>query len=128
MTTASYPSSRLEQVARRLLRRLPAAGTPYWYAATVAVLLALLLVAGAAVWVRLVGTSTPHAGSCLHRASGNQVTSSPCSSDRANLRVISRFDGVDTNRCDEVPGTTTAIVEYSHGNAPFVLCAGTYQG
>lgn len=109
-------------------RRLPAAGTPRWYAATAAALLALALVAGAAVWTRLAGNGTPQAGSCLHRAAGDQVTRSSCSSTQANLRVISRFAGVDANRCDEVPGTTAAIVDYTRGHAPFVLCAGNHRG
>lgn len=86
---------------------------------------AVSAVTAAALWINLGGDSYPTSGECVAQTGPHTLTVVPCSpgATPAAYRVLARFTGADTNRCDTVPGTARAFVEYPSDQSPFVLCA-----
>jgi hypothetical protein len=62
-------------------------------------------------------------GDCVATPKSGELVHVACGAPGA-LKVLAKFTGDDSNRCDGVSGTTQAFVEYPKGEASFVLCAG----
>jgi hypothetical protein len=94
---------------------------------------AVSAISAAALWINLGGDDYPTKGQCVQQTGTHTLTVVACTSaaaragGSASYAVLARFTGVDTNQCDEVPGTARAFVEYPSDQAPIVLCAGPVQ-
>jgi len=83
-----------------------------------------LVVAGYLYWVNQGKQHYAAVGDCVSTPKSGQLVHVDCGSPGA-LKVLAKFDGDDSNRCDGVSGTTRAFVEYPKGAGSFVLCAGS---
>jgi hypothetical protein len=81
-----------------------------------------LVLAGYLYWVNQGKSHYAAVGDCVATPKSGQLVKVSCGSGGA-LRVLAKFSGDDSNRCDSVAGTTQAFVEYPKGAAAFVLCA-----
>jgi hypothetical protein len=80
-----------------------------------------LVVAGYLYWVNQGKSHYAAVGDCVATPTSGQLVHVSCDSGGA-LRVLAKYSGDDSNRCDSVNGTTQAFVEYPKGAASFVLC------
>lgn len=82
-----------------------------------------LVVAGYLIWVDQGHTRYAAVGDCVSTPAAGRLVHAGCAGAGV-LKVLAKFPGDDANRCDSVPGTTRAFVEYPKGSGAFVLCAG----
>ena len=82
-----------------------------------------LVVIGYLFWVDQGKQHYAAVGDCVSNPRSGELVHVACGAPGA-LKVLAKFTGDDSNRCDNVSGTTRAFVEYPKGEASFVLCAG----
>ena len=85
---------------------------------------AAVAIVGYLYWVDQGKQQYAAVGDCVATPKAGQLIHVSCGSAGA-LKVLAKFAGDDSNRCDTVSGTTQAFVEYPKGAASFVLCAGS---
>jgi hypothetical protein len=86
---------------------------------------ALALAAVAAGYMYWIDEAKPHyaaVGDCVDSPDSGRLVHVSCSSAGA-LRVVAKFPGHDSNKCDTVAGTREVFVEYPDSTTSFVLCA-----
>jgi hypothetical protein len=83
-----------------------------------------LVIVGYLFWVDQGKQHYAAVGDCVSTPKSGELVHVSCDSPDA-LKVLAKFTGDDSNRCDNVSGTTHAFVEYPKGAASFVLCAGS---
>ncbi|MGH3547570.1 MAG: LppU/SCO3897 family protein [Pseudonocardiaceae bacterium] len=82
-----------------------------------------VVIAGYLYWVNQGRSHYAAVGDCVSAPSAGQLVHVSCDSTGA-FRVLAKFDGDDSNKCDAVNGTARAFVEYPKNASSFVLCTG----
>jgi hypothetical protein len=82
-----------------------------------------LVIAAYLYWVNQGKPSYAAVGDCVTTPRAGQVARIGCG-DAGALKVLAKFPGDDSNRCDAVSSTARVFVEYPKGASAFVLCVG----
>lgn len=78
--------------------------------------------AGYMYWVDEAKPQYAAVGDCVDSPAQGRLVHVSCSSEGA-LRVVAKFPGHDSNKCNTVTGTREVFVEYPDATTSFVLCA-----
>ena len=83
-----------------------------------------VLVAGYLYWVDSGKQTNLAVGECVSVSTSGQLNAVQCSSAGGVYQVLAKFDGTDSNQCDNVSGTEKSFVLDQPSTGGLVLCAG----